>query len=215
MIAGEDKTLFSLTDFYMIKKEFELIRFNTPKSIESHLHDAKLLVINGDLSIIGGIELVEYLRDNGFDTPIIFIGENISTDNIEKVFSLGADDCLVKPFSCRELLCRIKAILKRTHGITQERLTYRDIIMDITTRKTYIDNIEVELTKLEFDLLSFFIQNKNTILKRDYILEKIWNGNITKKRTINVRISRLNNKIDPDNNKGYFTAIRGIGYRFG
>jgi len=214
MIIGKDETLLTLNGFSLLEKTFELMKFNRVESIESHLDEVKLLIINGNLNVINGIDFIEYIREKDFDTPIIFLSENLSTDEIERTFAMGADDCLVKPFTINELICRIKAILKRTYGITHERLIHRDIILDINSRQTYVGEAEIELTKLEFDLLTFFIENKNSILKQDDILDKIWEGSTTKKRTINVRISRLNHKIDPENIKGYFTAIRGVGYRF-
>ncbi len=97
----------------------------------------------------------------------------------------------------------------------QERLVHETIVMDIAQRTCMVDEVEVELTKLEFDLLSFFIQHKNMILEREYILESVWHDVGTQKRTINVTLNRLLKKIDPDNRHEYFKAIRGIGYRFG
>ena len=143
------------------------------------------------------------------------MAENLSEKAIEEAFENGTDDCLVKPFGLRELVCRIKALLKRSYGIKQERLIYENIVMDMNQRTCMVNEVDIELTKLEFDLLSFFIQHKNMILEREYILESVWNDSSMKKRTINVSINRLLKKIDPGNSKEYFTAIRGIGYRFG
>ena len=115
----------------------------------------------------------------------------------------------------KELLYRVKAILRRTNAIEHERLTARDIIMDFNTRKTYIDSQEIELTKLEFELLSLFIKNKNKALGREYLIQNIWNENEDiQKRTVNVTINRLKKKIDPYEDKEYIVPVRGIGYKF-
>ena len=90
-----------------------------------------------------------------------------------------------------------------------------NIVMDFNTRKTYIESDEVELTKLEFELLSLFIKNKNRALEREYLLQNIWNDNeATQKRTVNVTINRLKKKIDPQDEKEYIVPVRGIGYKF-
>jgi DNA-binding response OmpR family regulator len=115
----------------------------------------------------------------------------------------------------KELLYRVQAILRRTCPLEQERLVARDIVMDCNTRMTYVNNNEVELTKLEFELLSLFIKNKNRVLNREYLLQNIWNDNeATQKRTVNVTINRLKKKIDPREDKEYIVPVRGIGYKF-
>jgi len=136
-------------------------------------------------------------------------------EEIEEGYINGGDDYLRKPFNMKELLYRVKAILRRTSSIEHERLVARDIVMDFNTRKTYVENNEVELTKLEFELLSLFIKNKNRALEREYLLQSVWNENAsTQKRTVNVTINRLKKKIDPAEEKEYIIPVRGIGYKF-
>ena len=214
MLIGKDKKLLELTQLHLIKEGFETVQFGSLYKIEQHLTDIHLVIINNANSTIDGMEFIAYIRDIDSNIPIIFLSENISEQEIEQAFSNGVDDCLVKPFGLRELVCRIKALLKRTYGMKQERLIHESIVMDINQRTCTVDEVDIELTKLEFDLLSFFIQHKNMILDREYILESVWHDSSMKKRTINVSINRLLKKIDPNNQNNYFTAIRGIGYRF-
>lgn len=215
MIIGEDDKLLELKQLHLLKAGFDVIKSDSFYEIEQHLAEVHLVLINSINNSINGMEFIEYIRDKDSSISIIFLAENVSEKEIEQVFDKGADDCLVKPFGLRELLCRIKVLLKRTYGMKQERLVHENIVMDINQRSCMIDEKEVELTKLEFDLLSFFIQHKNMILEREVILESVWHDVSTQKRTINVTVNRLLKKIDPDNKHDYFKAIRGIGYRFG
>lgn len=215
MIIGEDDKLLELKQLHLLKAGFDVIKSDSFYEIEQYLAEVHLVLINSINNSINGMEFIEYIRDKDSSMPIIFLAENISEKEIEQVFDKGADDCLVKPFGLRELFCHIKVLLKRTYGIKQERLVHENIVMNINQRSCMIDEKEVELTKLEFDLLSFFIQHKNMILEREVILESVWHDLSTQKRTINVTVNRLLKKIDPDNKHDYFKAIRGIGYRFG
>jgi len=96
----------------------------------------------------------------------MFVSAKDKDEDVEEGFKCGGDDYLRKPFNMKELLYRIKAILRRTNCIEYERLSARDIMMDFNTRKTYIEEREVVLTKQEFELLCLFIQNQNRALER-------------------------------------------------
>ena len=214
MIIGEDEELLKQEEFHLLKEGFNVIEVQSITEIESHLEDTHLIIFDCELSTINGIDYIQYLREKGIDIPIIVLSKDALQEDIERAFEHGADDHLAKPFHLKELIYRSKALLKRTHGLKHERIHYKNILIDMNSRIVYIDDIEVELTKLEFNLLTFFIQHKNMILEREYILETVWKDPLTKKRTINVSINRLLKKIDPSNDYNYFTAIRGIGYKF-
>ena len=215
MIIGEDEKLLELKQLHLLKEGFEVVNVDSLLNVEEHLNNLHLILINSSNLNIDGIDFIGYIREKDSNIPIIFLAENISEKEIIEVFAHGADDCLVKPFTLRELVCKIKALLKRTYGMKQERLVHHNIVMDITQRTCTVEEVDAELTKIEFDLLSFFIQHKNMILEREYILESVWHDTGIEKRTINVNVNRLLKKIDPNNKQNYFTAVRGIGYRFG
>ena len=147
-----------------------------------------------------------YFDENSSDTF-----KTIGLYIFEKVLPINFEDT----FNMKELLYRVKAILRRTKCIEHERIAARDIVMDFNTRKTFIAENEVVLTKLEFELLCLFITNKNRALDRAYLLEKLWgNSEEVQKRTVNVTINRLKKKIDPEDVKEYIVPVRGIGYKF-
>ena len=113
-----------------------------------------------------------------------------------------------------ELVLRVKSILRRTKKSDEGKLIYKDIIMDLDERRAFISGDEVSLSKLEFELLSYFIENKNIVLNRDQLLEEVWKDEEFKQeKTVNVTINRLKKKIDPNRDKEYIQPIRGVGYK--
>jgi DNA-binding response OmpR family regulator len=114
----------------------------------------------------------------------------------------------------KELILRVKALLRRTQKTSTEgNMTYRDITINSASRTVIIENISIDLTKLEFDLLYELINNQNIVLDRNYLLENVWgNDEIYQDRTVNVAINRLKEKIDPDKSKDYLKTVRGVGY---
>jgi DNA-binding response OmpR family regulator len=127
----------------------------------------------------------------------------------------GGDDYITKPFNMKELILRVKAILKRTAKKHNEGMvSHRDLVLDKSSRTLSVAGEKVDVTKLEFDLLYEFIVNKNSVLDRDYLLENVWNDAETYQyRTVNVAINRLKEKIDPDKTKDYIQTVRGVGYK--
>ena len=128
-------------------------------------------------------------------------------------FSVGIDDYLTKPFSPRELIARIKAILKRSKKIESDIFIYKGIKVDFKGRVLYIDNKEVNITPKEFELLSFFIKNPNTAITREQILNKLWGYDyFGDDRTIDTHIKILRNKMGPY--RDLIVTVRSIGYKF-
>lgn len=217
LIIEDNEDLLEIEEFHLLKEGYRVIGLTSTQEVESILEQENidLMLVDRILPRIEGSEFVSYLRSKGVMTPVMFVSAKDKDEEIEEGYRCGADDYIRKPFNINELLYRIKAILRRTSSIIYERLTVRDIIMDFNTRKTYVGDHEVELSKLEFDLLSLLIQNKNRVLEREYLLQNVWSKNESRqKRTVNVTINRLKKKIDPLQNKEYIIPVRGIGYKF-
>lgn len=216
IIIEDNEDLLELEKFHLMKEGYKVIGLTTTKGVEAMLEEGvDLLLVDRTLPQIEGSEFISYLRHKGIMTPVMFVSAKAKDEEIEEGFLCGGDDYLCKPFNMKELIYRVRAILRRTNFIGHERLVARDIVIDFNTRKTYVENNEVELTKLEFELLTLFIKNKNKALKREYLLQKVWHDNAsTQKRTVNVTINRLKKKIDPHEEKEYILPVRGIGYKF-
>lgn len=128
--------------------------------------------------------------------PIIFITAKDTENDTVTGFNLGADDYISKPFSLREVIARVKAVLRRTATTetekVPERLVYQSLVIDITKKKVSIDDEEVPLTKKEFEILLLLVQNKGRVFSREDILARIWSDEVyVLDRTIDVNITRL------------------------
>lgn len=216
LIVEDEEDILELMEFNLNKEGFETMGFLNTKRVPAVLAQEKVDLILMDRNLPGteGSEFIASLRRQGINTPVIFISAKDKDEEIEQGFERGGDDYLTKPFSMKELVLRVKAILRRTQKISAEgNITYRDITINPASRTVIIENNSIELTKLEFDLLYEFISNQNIVLDREYLLEHVWgNDEVYQDRTVNVAINRLKDKIDPDKSKDYLKTVRGVGY---
>jgi DNA-binding response OmpR family regulator len=217
VIVEDEEDLLELLEYNLSKEGYEVIGFLNTKTVEQLLveEDIDLLIMDRNLPGVEGSEFVEYLRKSGFTTPVIYLSAKNLDKEVEEGFVRGGDDYMTKPFNMKELLLRVKALLRRTSKKVNEGiLTHRDLVLDKGSRTLSVDGKTVEITKLEFNLLSEFILNKNSVLDRDYLLENVWDdAEEYQYRTVNVAINRLKEKIDPDKTKEYIQTVRGVGYK--
>lgn len=216
VIVEDEEDLLEILEYNLQKAGFETMGFLSVKGVEQAIdeEDVALLIMDRNLPGVEGSEFITSLRKKNIETPVIYLTAKDSEKDLEDGFLSGGDDYMTKPFKTKELLFRIKAILKRTRSEDkQESATYRDITLNLSSRKVYVGDDLIDLTKLEFDLLHTFIGNKNIVLNRDILLEKVWgNDEVYQDKTVNVAINRLKDKIDPKKEKNYIKAVRGVGY---
>lgn len=216
LIVEDEQDILELMEYHLAKEGFETIGFlNTKRVVEAlEQENVDLILMDRNLPGTEGSEFIESLRKKGVQTPVIFVSAKHKDEEVEQGFERGGDDYITKPFSMKELMLRVKAILRRTKKLSSEgALTYRDIALNLASRTVMIEDSPVELTKLEFDLLHALIANQNIVLDRDYLLENVWGGDeVYQDRTVNVAINRLKEKIDPDKTKEYIKTVRGVGY---
>jgi len=216
VIVEDEEDILELIEYNLDKEGFDIMGFTSTKNVGQLLEeeDVDLLIMDRNLPGVEGSEFVAQMRKIGVETPVIYLSAKNKESDIEEGFERGGDDYITKPFNMKELILRIKAVLKRTQkDKTEGKVTYRDITLDLGSRELSIEGNKVELTKLEFDLLHTLITNQNIVLDRDYLLEHVWGGDaIYQDRTVNVAINRLKEKIDPDKEKEYIKTVRGVGY---
>ena len=216
VIVEDEEDILELIEYNLQKAGFDTMGFTSTKNVAQLLEeeDVDLLIMDRNLPGVEGSEFVAQMRDIGMETPVIYLSAKNKESDIEEGFERGGDDYITKPFNMKELILRIKAILKRTQkDKTEGKVIYRDITLDLGSRELSIEGDNIELTKLEFDLLHTLIGNQNIVLDRDYLLEHVWGGDaIYQDRTVNVAINRLKEKIDPDKTKEYIKTVRGVGY---
>ncbi len=215
-IVEDEEDILELLEYNLQKEGYETIGLLNTSTIVQLLEEEPidLFLMDRNLPNVEGSEFVEELRRKGIQTPVIYLSAKNKDSDIEEGFDRGADDYITKPFSPKEVSMRIKAVLKRTKaGFNQENISYRDITMNPQTREVRAGELNVELSKLEFDLLLTLIKNQNIVLDRDFLLENVWGGDeIYQDKTVNVAINRLKDKIDPDKVKEYIKTVRGVGY---
>ncbi len=217
VLIEDEIDLLELMEYRLQKDGHETAGFLSTKKVELFLEeeDVDLLVVDRNLPAVEGSDFVKSLRDKGYTIPVIFVSAKCADAEIEEGFLKGGDDYLTKPFNLNELSLRVKAMLKRTKGLQKGKISHKNIVLDLDKRTTFVAQNEISLTKLEFNLLACFIENKGVVLDRDFLLEHAWGSEqLKQEKTVNVTINRLNKKIDPEKTAGYIRSIRGVGYQF-
>ena len=182
--------------------------------IKSDNYDLAILDI--DIENGNGIELCSEIREINKKIGIIFLSSENDIEKKVQSLDSGADDYITKPFSFIELAGRIRAILRRCKGNInkiENNLTIKNLKLDLLTREAKRGDKEIELTYREFALLEYLIRNKNLVLSRTMIREKIWNMNYTANTNIvDVYMTHLRNKIDKGEEEKIIYTVRGVGY---
>lgn len=179
-------------------------------------NDYDLIITDIILPKMDGLDLCKEIRQSKPDMPIIMLTALGTTDDKVEGFDAGADDYLVKPFEMRELLVRIRALLKRNNKTANNSgniLKYADLEMNLHTKIVKRDGIEISLTPKEFNLLEYMLQNPERVLSRVEIAEKVWDTHFdTGTNFIDVYISYLRKKIDKDFDKKLIHTKSGMGF---
>ncbi len=176
----------------------------------------QLIVLDIMLPRMSGFEVCEAIRKQEIDIPVIFLSAKAQEMDRIAGLNLGADDYITKPFSIRELLARVKTVLRRSQGETQETLRFGDVEVNFTAQTLEVRGQGVSLTPKEFELLRLLVRSEGKVLPRDSILNRVWGyGYDGTARTIDNFINRLRQKIEDDvDAPRHILTVRGVGYRF-
>ena len=216
LVVEDEKDILELIEYTLSKNGCEVIGCVDTSNVEKILDEENisLILMDRNLPNMEGSLFIQSIRKKGYVQPVIYLTAKDSDEDILEGFTRGADDYITKPFHLDLLRARVKAVLKRSIGEI-EVIKARDIIYKATTKKFYIGEKQISLTHLEHDLLLEFIKNRDILLSRDVLLEKVWHDDgETKQRTVNVAIQRLKSKIDPNGEKEYIKSVRSEGYIF-
>ena len=217
VVIEDEEDILELIEYHLSKEGYSVAGFLSTEHVEEFLEEESpaLMIVDRNLPGTEGSEFVSYLRDNGYNIPVIFLTARDKDSDLEEGFRAGGDDYMTKPFKAKELLLRIEALLRRSGLNKRDKIKYRDITMDIDQYILTVDGHTIELTKLEFKLLFTFIKNPHQVLDRDFLRDEVWgNDSIDfKDKTINVAMNRLKKKIDPKGEKEYFIPVWGVGYK--
>lgn len=208
IIAGEIKK-------YLKKENIDTDIATTIREAESlmSINLYSLILLDIMLPDGDGIEFYRYTKQK-YNVPTIFLTAKSSEDDIVTGIDLGADDYIVKPFSMRELTSRIKNAIKRKNGV--EVIVLKNILFDGQNNVILKNGEPVDLTALEYKILTILFENINKIVTREYLLERIWDisSNFVNDNTLTVYIKRLREKIEDDpNSPKIIKTVRGMGYK--
>ena len=177
-----------------------------------------LILADWMMPMMTGLELAKKLKqaENTAEIPIILLTAKSDEDDKINGFDAGIDDYVVKPFSPRELLARIKAVLRRGHvDIEGKGLTAGQLVLDRSAKKANIAGHEITLGPIEFRLLEFFMLHPDRVYSREQLLDRVWGGNVyVEDRTVDVHIRRLRQSISILDHETMIQTVRGAGYRF-
>jgi DNA-binding response OmpR family regulator len=218
LIVDDDAELRETISILLEREQFVPIQAVDGQSALDKAMSLKPSLMLVDLRLPGmsGVEVCKQLRANRIETPIIVL--SAIRDEVDKVLLLeiGADDYVVKPFGTRELLARIRAVLRRSSDDTSRVVRFGDVEVDLEHRKILRKGAEVKITPAEYNLLVFFLQNADRVLTRDVILNSVWGYEYyPNTRTVDAHVVRLRQKFEQDPvAPRHFVTVHGVGYRF-
>lgn len=175
-----------------------------------------LILVDLRMPGLSGEEVCRQIRANGMNTPMIVLSAVCGEMDKVQLLEIGADDYVVKPFGARELLARIRAVLRRATPSDSKIMAFADVEVDLTRRSVSKSAEEVKMTRAEYNLLTFFLQNPDRALTREMILNSVWGyDSFPNTRTVDAHVVRLRQKLEPDSTiPRHFLTVHGVGYRF-
>ncbi|WP_321517692.1 response regulator transcription factor [uncultured Bacteroides sp.] len=220
LVVDDEEDLCEILKFNLENEGYEVDTANSAEeALKLNINSYNLLLLDVMMGEISGFKMASILRKDKktANIPIVFITAKDTENDTITGFNLGADDYISKPFSIREVISRVKAIIRRTANTTPqdntEQISFNSLVIDTIKKRASIDGNEVSLTKKEFEILLLLLQNKGRVFSREDILSKIWSDEVyVLDRTIDVNITRLRKKIG-DYGK-YIVTRLGYGYCF-
>lgn len=206
LVVDDEQDICEILQYNLETEGFEVETANSAEeAFELPLADYNLILLDVMMGEISGFQMARKLKENASTAhiPIIFITALDGEDNTVKGLNIGADDYIAKPLSMKEVKARVRAVLRRAYPTdrtdaahTAEQLCYEGIVLNLDSKTAMLDGEELSLTKLEFELLTLFLQNPGKVFARNDLLDKCWPHDVyVLDRTVDVNITRLRKKI--------------------
>jgi two-component system OmpR family response regulator len=227
LVVEDDKTLLDVLKYNLLKESYGVVTAADGVHALDVARSEKpdLIVLDIMLPKLDGFEVCRILRKE-MTSPILML--TAKTEEIDKVvgLELGADDYLTKPFSMRELLARIRAMLRRVEMMRQETPSKQEVVpqamkianleINFARHQVWRGGLALDLSPREFELLAFLVKNRGQVFSRDHLLEKVWGYDYAgDTRTVDVHIRWLRQKIEDDpSHPAHLLTVRGVGYKF-
>lgn len=218
LIVDDDKSICEILEFNLKSEGYNVdLAYSAEEALEKLNTETQLILLDVMMQGMSGYKMLEKIRANGNLTPVIFLTAKDTENDMLTGFSVGGDDYISKPFSVKEVIARIKAVLKRvpkSSVLEKERfLIFEDLQIDMENMEVSIKNESLNLTKTEFEILKRLAESPNRIFSRDEIIDKVWGDEVyVTERTVDVHITRLRKKMGE-----YGQVISnkvGFGYKF-
>lgn len=221
LVVDDEEDLCEILQFNLETEGYQVdVAYSAEEALKKQITDYNLLLLDVMMGETSGFKMARIIRENGKNAgiPIIFLTAKDSETDRLTGFNIGADDYISKPFSIREVLARVKAVIRRVDAnkaevIPAQVLSYENLEMSLENKKVLLEGVEIPFTKKEFEILRLFLENKNRVFSREEMLTRVWSDEvIVLDRTIDVNITRLRKKIGPYG-KNIVTRL-GYGYCF-
>jgi len=222
LLVDDDLRLRGLLETYLKREGFKVAAAGNAEQMEVRLRELPidLMVLDLMLPGRGGLDICRDLRAAENPLPVIML--TAKGDDIDRILGLeiGADDYLPKPCNPRELVARIRAVLRRRqehdHAGPDEVIALGNIRLDIDARRCFVDNEEIKLRKKEFALLRLLLENPGRVLTREVLIDRVWGSDyVGDTKTLDVHIKRLRTLIEEEPKAPtHISTVRGVGYRY-
>jgi len=217
LVVDDEAVICEVLEFNLTNEGYEVnCAYSAEEALKTLSPDHSLILLDVMMSGMSGYKFAELLRQRNNKIPIIFLTAKDTENDMLTGFSVGGDDYISKPFSIKEIVARVKAVLKRTEQpeVKQKsKLIFNDLQINLELKELIIDEIKIPLTKIEFEIIVLLSGNPERIFSRNEIIDIVWKDTpyITE-RTVDVHITRLRKKLG---NKAKIIINRpGFGYRF-
>src|SRR5690554_2068458 len=219
LVVEDEEPIRDLLRFRLSRAGYAVVPAATGAEARAAIADARpdVIVMDWMLPDMSGLELTKQLKREPAtrEIPVIMVTARAQEDDRVAGLEGGADDYVVKPFSPRELLARIKAVMRRGAVEDDEVLTAGRLVLDPASHRVTVDGDEVTLTPMEFRLLKFFMEHPDRVYSRAQVLDRVWGGNVyIEERTVDVHIRRLRQALTPFGYDRLIRTVRGPATRF-
>jgi DNA-binding response OmpR family regulator len=199
LVVDDETDLCEILEFNLENEGFDVdVAHSAEEALKMPIESYSLILLDVMMGGISGFKAANIIRkEMKIVTPIIFITAKTEENDLLTGFSLGGDDYIQKPFSIREVIARVKAVIKRGKAADNTLLKFEELTVDTERKISTINNDPINLTRKEFDILVILMRNKGRYISREQILEKVWSDDVVvTERNVDVNITRLRKKID-------------------
>ena len=219
LVVDDEVAICSMLSLALQTAGYEVESVHDGKDVMAALVNTQpdLILLDWMLPGVSGIELARQIKQspdfNGL--PIIMLTARTEEDSKVTGLESGADDYVTKPFSIRELISRIKAVLRRrSPSLLEQQIIHGDLVMDVLSQRVSVQEAEVSLGPTEYKLLEFFMRNPDRVFSREQLLNRVWGSTVyVEDRTVDVHILRLRKALKPVGVSHLINTVRGSGYR--